>query len=178
MSSLASETVLVQVESMHALWWLKVFFRRIGKVKIVYRPGTENGKADAFSRNPVTTEVPETQQSQVRTLQSSSGFADNSQLLEAPPLETDSRDFSGEQRKDQTLLRIIRYLNDRLLPGDSHPAKKVATQAPQFAMVNGILYFVDCKCRYQKRAVHPVHLREKIIQEAHGALMAGNFSGN
>ena len=72
---------------------------------IVYLPGTENGRADALSLNTVTTE---TQVSQVCTAQSSSRFADISQLLEAPPLETDARDFIGEQRKDQTLLRIIR----------------------------------------------------------------------
>ena len=81
----------------HARWWLTVFSSEIGKVMIVYRPGRENGKGDALSRNPVTTqgeEEPETQVSQV------SCYADISQLLEAPPLETGLGDFSGEQRKD------------------------------------------------------------------------------
>ena len=90
--------------SKHAQWWFKVFSSGIGKVTIMYRPGRENGKADTLSRNPVTIQgknESEIQVSQVCTSQSSSCYVDISQLLEAPPLETDS-DFSEEQRKDQT----------------------------------------------------------------------------
>ena len=58
-------------------------------------------------------------------------------------------------------------------------AKKIATQVPQFALVDSILYFVDHKSDNQTRAVISVHLREKIMQEAHGGgLMAGHFSGH
>lgn len=34
-------------------WWLKVFGCGVGKVRILYRPGRENDRADALSRNPL-----------------------------------------------------------------------------------------------------------------------------
>jgi len=41
----------------HARWWLQVFGSGVRKIDIVYRPGKENARADALSRNPVMTEV-------------------------------------------------------------------------------------------------------------------------
>ena len=37
----------------HARWLLKVFASGVGKVQLTYRPGRENARADALSRNPV-----------------------------------------------------------------------------------------------------------------------------
>ena len=39
----------------HARWWSKVFGSGVKEVDILYRPGKENDRADALSRNPVTT---------------------------------------------------------------------------------------------------------------------------
>ena len=36
----------------HAWWWLQVYGSGIRKVDSVYRPGKENARADALSRNP------------------------------------------------------------------------------------------------------------------------------
>ena len=35
----------------HARWWIKIFSSGIGKVDIVYRPGKDNGCANALSCN-------------------------------------------------------------------------------------------------------------------------------
>ena len=37
----------------HARWWMKIFSSGVGKVDIVYRPGKDNDRADALSRNPL-----------------------------------------------------------------------------------------------------------------------------
>lgn len=48
-----------EANSKHARWWLKVYRSGIRDVQIIYRPGKENGRADALSRNPVEPEVKE-----------------------------------------------------------------------------------------------------------------------
>ena len=55
--------------------------------------------------------------------------------------------------------KIIEFLNDGSLPDDSKVAKKIAAQASSFAVVNGILFFVDSKHNHKKRCAVPHHLR-------------------
>lgn len=165
----------------HTRWWLKVYSSGIGKVTITYRPGRENSKADALSRNPVSAGESELngQVAQIDTSGSGSNL-DIAQLLEALPIETSQSDFDFalEQRKDQNLLKMVRYLEDGLLPEDSCQARKTTAQASQFALVDGILYLVEAKRGNQRKAVVPAHLQEKILRDTHSGKMAGHFSGN
>ena len=131
----------------HARWWLKVYSSGIGKVSIVYRPGRENSKADALSRNPVKAErdgEPEVQVAQV-SMTVDDREMDISQLLEALPMESKLSDFQDKQRKDPNLLGLTRYLEDGQLPEDNLRSRKIAAQAPQFALVGSILYFLEAK---------------------------------
>ena len=41
----------------HARWWLQVFGSGVRSVNIVYRPGKQNSRADALSRNPTEVRV-------------------------------------------------------------------------------------------------------------------------
>ena len=51
--------------------------------------------------------------------------------------------FAKEQLKDPDILEMIRYLDcGELLTGDSK-ARKLVAQVFSFAIVDGILYFVD-----------------------------------
>ena len=54
-------------------------------------------------------------------------------------------DYASEQRRDQQLKEIIDFLSDGRLPKDSNSAKVIASQEALFALVDGVLYYVDPK---------------------------------
>lgn len=163
----------------HARWWLKLFTSDVGKVNIVYRPGCQNGKADALSRNPMPL-TEEASEQEVCVAQifipTDKDELDISELLKASPVETSVASFGEKQRKDPELAKIITDLTSGELPEDASQARKLSVQALQFSVIDDILYFVDPKC-HRRRAVVPVHLRERIMCESHGGVMAGHFSG-
>jgi len=109
---------------------------------------------------------------------SSLGDVDATQLLEAEPVQEMVGDgFLLEQRKDLELKKLCDYLELGRLPEDGKEAQKVVAQAFSFTIVDGVLYFVDAKRGNRKRVAVPVHLRQKMLQENHGGVMAGHFSG-
>ena len=72
----------------HARWWLKIFGSGLKSIKIVYRSGRDNARADALTRNP-TGEVlscAEVEQVQVAAIQT----PNLSDLLELNPGSVDS----------------------------------------------------------------------------------------
>lgn len=85
--------------------------------------------------------------------------------------------FSVEQKKDPSLSEMIKYLESGALPTDDSRARKVLLQSSQFALVDGILYFIDNKQRNYKRAAVPKHLCQQVLKEAHSSPYAGHFSG-
>ena len=121
------------------------------------RPGRENARADALSRNPITPTDPsdQAQISQVTSM-------DISQLLKVASQQADDQsqeEFGQEQRKDPDL-KMIQFIETGSLPEeDVSQSQKLATQALQFSVVDGILYFVNDKQLNTKQVV-PVHLRQ------------------
>ena len=86
-------------------------------------------------------------------------------------------DFPSEQCQDPDLKAVIKFLEEDRLPEDSVHAKKLATQEPLFSIIDGVLYYIDRWHDHQKRAAVPLHLRKRLLWEAHGGSHGGYFSG-
>ena len=169
----------------HARWWTKIYGSGIRSVEIRHRSGKQNTNADALSRNPylpppVKEIDTETQVATVTSQQDGSQeLADImvDELLQLPPTEPQLPDnLRNEQMKEPKLSSLFNYLEDDRVPSDSRDAQRVVAEAQMFAVMDGVLYYVDPKRRNRKRAVVPPQLRESIIREYHGGPMAGHFS--
>ena len=95
-------------------------------------------------------------------------------LEEIPDAEQSAVSVSlkDEQRKDPKVLELIKYLEDGTLPCDEKQCCRVVAQSTLFALVDGVLFYVNPKRKHQKRAVVPDHLREEIMQSVHGGPFA------
>ena len=171
----------------HARWWTKVFGSEVKHIQIVHRPGCENAGADTLSRNPIASVSEEQTDGEVQVAQvkttATSDLSDVSisQLLDMPPSQDNTQlmcSLDKEQEKDSELNSVIKFPETGVLPDHEQLAKKIAAQASQFVMIDGILYFIDAKHGNRRRVVVPRQLREKIMQENHSGVMAGHFSGN
>jgi len=104
---------------------------------------------------------------------------DISLLLHAEPISTsfaNTEEIGGAQRGDPEFRDLIIFLTNNNLPADSTQVRKVEAQAPPFALIDGIFYFIDSKHNYYKRCVVPLQWRARIM-ENHSGPMAGHFSG-
>ena len=108
--------------SKHALWWGKVYGCGAKSIKIVYRPGLENGIADALSRMPhlpaPSEEIREgeLQAGMIRALDTTC----ITDLLEVVSTltTTTQEEFGREQLKDTSLEPLMSYLVSGAVPTD------------------------------------------------------------
>ena len=69
------------------------------------------------------------------------------------------------------------YLEQGRLPVDENSCRRVSAQSVHFAVVDGILYYVDSKCNNRKRVVVPRQLQQQVLREGRCGLTGGHFSG-
>eukprot|EP00731_Ephydatia_muelleri_P016088 Em0009g512a len=98
------------------------------------------------------------------------------ELLAAEPQQVQQVDFREEQKKDPHVMQTIRFLEEGELPQEEKQARKLALQAPMFAVTDGILYYVETKGGV-RRVVLPKHLQRQLVEESHGGRYAGHFCG-
>ena len=89
---------------------------------------------------------------------------------------TDSGNIGDDQQRDSEVMEIKQYLSSGALPQDQKRAWKLALQASQFSLIDGVVYRTDPKTRH-KCAVVPGHLREELLRVTHAGKYSGHFSG-
>ena len=148
---------------------------------IVYRAGRENASADALSRHPREPAPLQGIGQDETQVAAVSSATDISMLLQENSLsvgEGQSEHYGAEQRKDRHLKEMIDFLQVGVLPDDSSRAKKLTAQEPLFALVDGILFYIDARHGNRKRVAVPSHLREQLLVQSHREVYSGHFSGN
>ena len=164
----------------HARWWTRVFGQGIQEVSIIHSADKDNLAADALSRSPH--EKPPSEgiaEDEVQVAAISSTSNDISTMLNFPPCNnTVTSELPAEQKKDHSLMPLINYLQHGTLPLDKKQARIIAAQAPNYCIVDDILYFIHTKKRKCKLVVVPWQLQKRIMLEYHGGLLGGHYSGN
>lgn len=143
----------------HARWWMRVYGGGIRDIKIKYRAGKENLNADALSQSPHAP-APTHEEVQVAAMNS----ADSARCFST----------ADEQRKDPKVKLLVDYFSEDILSEDPPSARKTAAQGPLFALLDGILYYIEHK---KGSRVVPQHLRKKILEETHSGPFGGHFAG-
>ena len=70
-------------------------------------------------------------------------------LLQSAPLTSIEQSFALTQRKDLEILEIVIFLEKRELPLDEKRAHQIALQVSLFALVDGMLFYIDPKWEHQ-----------------------------
>ena len=99
-------------------------------------------------------------------------------LLQSDPLQNVEDSFAEQQQKDPGIGDMFVYLEQGRLPVDESKGWKVAAQSVHFAVVNGILYFVDSKSSNHKQVVVPLQLQQQILRERHCGHLSGKRTFN
>ena len=104
-----------------------------------------------------------------------------SSLLEKPPSAMQDQHshstLATEQERDPDVLELRNFIERGILPPDEVRARKMALQQSSFALVYGVLYFVDPKRGNRSRAVVPELMKEGLLEETHAGPYGAHFSG-
>ena len=139
-------------------------------MSIVYQCGKENVGVDALSRCPQPADGVETKVASIRTDTVTS-------LLQSDPLLSGEGSFTTQQQNDHWIRDMSLYLEHGKLSVDESRGQKIAAQGVHFAVLDGILYYVDSKCNSRQRVIVPQQLQQQILQEGRCGLTGGHFSG-
>ena len=145
-------------------------------IQIIYRPGKENCNADALSHQPHAPAPLEGVAEGELQICAITSDTDIEVLLKADPTAYIPINFRDEQLKDSRLYEIIHFLETDELPSNTARARKLATQQILYAILDGVLCYVDKRYNRSRVAV-PHHLKEKILMVEHRGVMGGHFSG-
>ena len=82
-----------------------------------------------------------------------------------------------EQVRDPHVQELLQFIQHGRLPTNDVQARKLALQHSLFAIVDGVLYYIDPKRDNRKRAVVPKSLQQRLLEETHSGPFGAHFSG-
>ena len=135
-------------------------------LKLEYRPGKANGRADALSRYPVcllATDCVKTETAAV--VANVEGSRTDAESGEEETL-------SDRQHTDKQLEPILDYYEKGELPQEEKDARELILSQAQFTVIERVLYHLEPDKTL--RVVPPASDRRRVFEEAH----AGPFSGH
>lgn len=150
---------------------------------MLYLVGRENKNVDALSHRPQlpATAVGIAEEVQVSAVNAEDPCpADTPMLLKnlIPAGSVNPPDsFATEQIQDPLIKELFKFIERGWLPPDSTRARKITLQVSLFAIVGGILYYVNPKHGNRKQAIVPKQLQHRILEEAHSGPFGGHISG-
>ena len=131
-------------------------------LRIHYRPGPQNGNADALSRCPIGESDDSAEDiRQVATLQP-----------DVVTAKGGDPDLARRQRSDPLLAPLIEYHRNGTLPGEERAARQLVVEQQNFSLIDDILYRVMKDGTL--RLVPPAGDRRELFREAY----AGKFDGH
>ena len=146
-------------------------------IKIIYHSGKCNANADTLSRGPQSEALQETSNSEVQVAAVMDTDANTiTDLLQADATVIPTESLQNNQWKDPDLLELIQYLQKGTLPTSQQQARKLVLQTQLFAILDGILYYVDRKHANRRLLVLPKQMWERLIVENHRGKYGGHFS--
>ena len=131
-------------------------------LKVVYRRGKENEKADALSRAPLPDEAATSTMPFVQIAPISS------EVVSAKDGET----LSQRQKADPELQPMMAYLESGITPEEQN-AKQLILQSVEYTLLDGVLYHVEKDKTL--RIVSPLGDREDLFKAVHSGTFGGHL---
>lgn len=117
-------------------------------------------------------------ETQVAAVHTDTDITELMQVGPVPPGVDEQENYGAEQGKHPNLKEMIDVLWNGVLPEDPDTARKFSAQECPFALMDGILYFIDANHSNCRRVAVPFHLQEKQLRESHCGIYSGHFSWN
>ena len=106
-------------------------------LKIEYRPGKNNGRADALSRYPVSLLASDCFSTQTAAVVA------NVDASDSPAKSGEENTLAERQQDDPSLAVILAYLQKRELPEKEEVARELVLGESRYTVIDGVLYRVE-----------------------------------